>query len=221
MNVSYKVSEVLRARKLNKTMYELYVRFEEKPEPGTFFMVWLPDMEAVPLSVAGWRKGSLKFVVEARGPTTRALFAATKVGLLGPLGRPAPKPLGKPTLVAGGVGIAPLLYMKEEWGGTLLFGARSKERVPRIEEIDEVATDDGSMGYKGTVIDLLTTKGVKRDVYACGPPAMVEAFKRVAEERGIRGYYSTERLVKCGVGICGACTIDGKLLCKDPWLRVG
>jgi len=220
--MSFVVREVLRARKLNKTMYELYVSYpNDPPPPGTFFMVWLPGMEAVPLSVAGFRNDVLRFVVEKRGPTTSALFSSTKVGLMGPLGRPAPTPLGRPTLVAGGVGIAPLLYMKELWGGELLFGARNKDRVPKLDEIDEIATEDGSLGFKGTVVDLLRARRPQRDVYACGPPGMIEALKSLSKELGFKGYYSTEKTVKCGIGICGSCVIDGKLLCKEPWLRMG
>ena len=215
--IEYKVKEVLRVKRLNKFIYEMYVEWPEKPEPGTFFMVWLPGYEAIPLSAAGWRRGALRFVIEMRGPTTKALFWATKVGLMGPLGRPAPKPLSKPTLVAGGIGVAPLLYMREEWGGRLLYGVKTKERMIEIEGA-EVATEDGSVGLKGTVLDLLRQKRVKRDIYACGPYPMIKALGELARKDGLRGYASTERPVKCAVGICGACTISRRLLCKEPWI---
>ena len=214
---SFKVVEVLRAKKLKRDVYHLYVKWDEKPPVGTFFMVWLPGHEAIPLSVSGWFNGALRFTVQVRGPTTRALFWATKVGLMGPLGREAPPPLGKPTLVAGGIGIAPLLYMLEEWGGALLYGARSAEHLIPVEGA-LVATEDGSAGVKGTVLDLLNEVNAKRDVYACGPPGMMRALGKLARERDVRGYGSTEVTVKCGMGICGACTISGKLLCKEPWI---
>jgi len=217
--VSYVIYPVLRAKRLARQIYELTVKYGgPPPPPGTFFMVWLPNYEAVPLSVADYERGLLKFVVEVRGPTTAALYTAQKVGLLGPLGKAAPSPLSKPVLVAGGIGIAPLLYMKKLWGGKLIFGARSKDRVPAIEEIDEIATEDGSLGHKGTVIDLFERYDARRDVYACGPPAMIVAIKELARKRKIKGYYSTEAHVKCGMGICGSCIADGKLLCKEPWI---
>ncbi len=213
----YEIHEVLRAKRLTKEIYHLYVEYPKKPEPGTFFMVWLPGHEAIPLSVSGWRDGVLRFTIQVRGPTTRELFWATKVGLMGPLGRPAPPPLSKPTFVAGGIGIAPLLYMWEEWGGELLYGARSSRYVIPIEGV-EVATEDGSVGEKGTVLDLLIKKNVKRDIYACGPMGMLRALAKIAHKKNLRGYGSTEVTVKCGIGICGACTISGRLLCKEPWI---
>ncbi|ABU81226.1 oxidoreductase FAD/NAD(P)-binding subunit [Ignicoccus hospitalis] len=220
--MSFKVEEVLRSRKLAKGIYETFVSYHgEAPPPGTFFMVWVPGHEAIPLSVAGYRGDAVRFIVEVRGRTTAALYTAHKVGLLGPLGRQAPVPSGKPLLVGGGVGIAPLLYMKELWGGELLFGAKSAEKVPKIDGIDEVATEDGSLGFKGTVVDLLKLRPQKRDVYACGPPSMISSLKVLAKEMGLKGYYSTEKMIKCGIGICGSCVLEGKLLCKEPWLRLG
>ena len=193
------------------------MKYDIEPEPGTFAMVWLPDHEAIPLSFAGWENGVARFLIKVVGPTTAALYSATKVGISEPLGRRAPIPLGSPTYVAGGVGVAPFLYMKKKWGGRILLGARSKEELPKIlDEVDEVATEDGSVGFKGSVVDLFLEKPSTRDVYLCGPYPMIEYFKRKA--KGIRAYYSTERPVKCGIGICGACAIDGKLLCKEPWL---
>ena len=214
---NFKVKEVFRTRRLTKFAYEMYVEWPEKPEPGTFFMVWLPGFEAIPLSVAGWSRGTLKFLIEIRGPTTKALFWATKVGLMGPLGKPAPKPVSRPTLVAGGIGIAPLLYMWEEWGGKILYGAKSKDRLIPVDGV-EVITEDDSAGREGKVTDLLVESGAKSDIYACGPYQMVKVIGEMARRKGLRGYASTERPVKCAMGICGACTISGRLLCKEPWI---
>ncbi len=219
--MEFKICEVLRVKRLGKKFYEIYVKYEEEPEPGTFAMVWLPDFEAIPLSFAGWTNGIARFLVKVVGPTTAALYNATKVGISKPLGRRAPIPLSTPTYVAGGVGVAPFLYMKEKWGGKILYGARTKEEIPKFikEEIDEIATEDGSIGFKGNVVDMFFTKPKTRDVYVCGPYPMIEYFRKRAKEIGnIKAYFSTERPVKCGIGICGACTINGKLLCKEPWI---
>ena len=215
----FKVYDVLRARKLGKNFYEIYVKYDIEPYPGTFAMVWLPGHEAIPLSFASWERDVARFLVKIVGPTTAALYTATKIGISRPLGRKAPVPLNTPTYVAGGVGVAPFLYMKNKWGGRLLLGAKSKDELPKIlDEVDEVATEDGSVGFKGNVVDLFLERPSPRDVYVCGPYPMIKYFKERAKGMRIRAYYSTERPVKCGVGICGACAIDGRLLCKEPWL---
>ncbi len=218
--IKYKIFEVLRVKRLGRKFYEMYIKYDSKPEPGTFAMVWLPGYEAIPLSFAGWFNDVARFFVKVVGPTTAALFTATKVGISQPLGRRAPTPLGRPTYVAGGAGIAPFLYMKDEWGGKLLYGAKSRSEIPKIDTIDEIATEDGSVGFKGTVIDLFFTNPSKRDVYACGPPPMINEFLKRAQTLGIKGYFSTERPIKCGIGICGSCAFRGKLLCKEPWLPI-
>ncbi len=215
----FKVRDVLRAKRLGKKFYEIYVRYDKEPEPGTFAMVWLPDHEAIPLSFAGWENDVARFLVKVVGPTTAALFSATKVGVSDPLGRRAPVPLSSPTYVAGGIGVAPFLYMKKKWGGRLLLGVKSKEELPKIlDEVDEIATDDGSIGFKGNVVDLFLENPSTRDVYVCGPYPMIEYFKSRTRGMKLKAYYSTERPVKCGIGICGACAISGRLLCKEPWL---
>ena len=218
MRYSYEISPVLKKKRLNKDSYEIYVKWYEKPPVGTFFMVWLPGLEAIPLSVAGWESNRLRFLVKVRGPTTKALYNAEKVGLMGPLGREAPRPSSTPTLIGGGIGIAPLLYMKSEWGGRLIYGAKSAEELIPLEEDAIVATEDGSKGVKGTVIDAFKQNLAKRDVYACGPLPMMKALGEMARSIEIIGFGSTEVPVKCGMGLCGACAIKGRLLCKEPWI---
>ncbi len=220
MRYQYEIKSVLRKRRLNARTYEAWVEWDSKPPVGTFFMVWVPGLEAIPLSVAGWEDGKVRFVIQARGPTTRALYSQEKVGLMGPLGREAPRPSSKPTLVGGGVGIAPLLYMKEEWGGKLIYGARTASDLIPLEGLEDVviATEDGSEGRKGTAVDAFKENFSEEDVYACGPLPMMEALGELARSIRIRGYGSTEVPVKCGIGICGACAIRGRLLCKEPWI---
>ena len=69
-----------------------------------------------------------------------------------------------------------------------------------------IATDDGSLGTHGTVIDAIKECGVKGDViYACGPTPMLRAIKAYAEENNIEAYVSLEEKMACGVGACLAC----------------
>ena len=80
-----------------------------------------------------------------------------------------------------------------------------------------ITTDDGSRGRKGTVmveVEELIEKGFDC-VYACGPEKMMEALAKLCKKQDVPCQVSVERYMKCGVGVCGSCAIDGKLTCVD------
>ena len=90
-----------------------------------------------------------------------------------------------------------------------------------------IATEDGSCGTKGTVIDAIKDKGIQGDViYACGPTPMLRAIKEYAMEKGIECQLSLEERMACGIGACLACVckskdkdahsnVNNKRICKD------
>ena len=90
-----------------------------------------------------------------------------------------------------------------------------------------IATEDGSCGTKGTVIDAIKDKGIQGDViYACGPTPMLRAIKEYAMEKGIECQLSLEERLACGIGACLACVckskdkdahsnVNNKRICKD------
>ena len=90
-----------------------------------------------------------------------------------------------------------------------------------------IATEDGSAGTKGNVVDAIKANGATADViYACGPTLMLRAIKNYAEENGIECYISLEERMACGIGACLACTckstekdhhtnVNNKRICKD------
>ena len=90
-----------------------------------------------------------------------------------------------------------------------------------------IATEDGSCGTKGTVIDAIKDKGIQGDViYACGPTPMLRAIKEYAIEKGIECQLSLEERMACGIGACLACVckskdkdahsnVNNKRICKD------
>lgn len=147
--------------------------------------------------------------------------------LLAPLGVPfAPVPEGaRAVLVAGGVGVAPLLYFARgiaahHAGRSIaLYGGRTAADLPLDAELAavadlRVATEDGSRGVKGRVtallgeaLDELEKAGEQAVIYTCGPHAMMAAVARIARERGVRCEVSLEAPMACGYGVCLGCPV--------------
>jgi NAD(P)H-flavin reductase len=180
----------------------------------------------------------LSFVLEDVGPGTRRLSElepGEQLLLLGPLGRGFTKPRDgrRPLLVGGGVGIAPLVIWDDELGGgddelgdgvVSLLGFRDLAHAAGAALMPDarVATDDGSAGHHGLVTELLEAefdRDAHREVYACGPPPMLEAVRRMCVERGVPGQLALESGMACGYGACFGCvvaTADGLIrLCVD------
>ncbi|MDX9759730.1 MAG: dihydroorotate dehydrogenase electron transfer subunit [Bacteroidota bacterium] len=143
------------------------------------------------------------------------------IGVLGPLGNTFgyDKDFGTAIIVAGGIGIAPFPFLTKELRRREIplmtfLGARNAGRVvSRGLENQHIATDDGSAGRQGTVIDLLgahlDSHAVDRPrIFACGPNPMLEATQRFAHARGIPCELSLESEMACGIGICQGCPVE-------------
>ena len=144
-----------------------------------------------------------------------------RIGVFGPLGNTFgyDKDFGTALIVAGGIGIAPFPYLTAELQRrdipvVTFLGARSSARVVRSGLVNlQVATDDGSEGYHGTVIDCLDAYLAEHPVqrpmiFACGPNPMLKATQAYALERDIPCELSLESEMACGIGICQGCPIE-------------
>jgi dihydroorotate dehydrogenase electron transfer subunit len=204
-----------------------------RPDPGQFYMLtaahrwgggederpFLPRAFSV-MRASG--DGALEFLLEDVGPGTARLAeldAGDDLWLLGPLGNgfAAPRDGRRPVLVGGGVGIAPLVIWSEALGGAeTLLGFRDAAHAEGAVLIPgaRVATDDGSVGHHGLVTDLLVAEiaegGV--EVYACGPPPMLEAIARL----GVPAQLAMESGMACGFGACFGCVVPT----KDGYVRL-
>ena len=184
------------------------------------------------LSVLRTRACELQFLIEDVGPGTRRLCELRRgdgLLLVGPLGNGfAPPRDGRaPLLVGGGVGIAPLAIWQDEFAGevTTLLGFRDAAHAAgaSLFTAATVATDDGSVGHHGVVTDLLEDELDARaddvEVYACGPPAMLEAVREVCSRHQAPAQLALESSMACGFGACFGCvvpTVDGYVrLCVD------
>ena len=202
-----------------------------RPEAGQFYMIasgrrwgggqderpFLPRAFSVMRAPAG--SAELEFLVEDVGPGTERLAEldmGDSLSLVGPLGsgfRP-PREGRTALLVGGGVGIAPLVILQDQLApnAPVLLGFRDAAHAPGAELLADprVATDDGSVGHTGFVTELLAQE-LQRDeqfeVFACGPPAMLEATRLLCDEHETPAQLALESGMACGFGACFGCVV--------------
>ena len=213
------------------------------PLPGQFYMLaacaeWggasgRPHLGRA-FSVCRTRGQRLEFLLEAIGPGTERLGALSPgedVWVVGPLGLgfADPSPGARALLVGGGIGVAPLVIwaeaLRERGAQTMtLLGFRSGTFAEASRLFDgelAVATDDGTgSGHHGLVTDLLEEHLAPGDeVYACGPPPMLEAVRRICVARAVPAQLALEAGMACGFGACFGCVVrtnDGyRRVCVD------
>jgi dihydroorotate dehydrogenase electron transfer subunit len=197
------------------------------PDPGQFSMLtaagrWGGGEDERPylpraFSVARWRDGEAHYLLEDVGPGTNRLCelqAGDELLVLGPLGQGfrAPRDGRRALLVGGGVGIAPLAIWQDELDAhaDVILGFRDAAHAAGAALLrdPEVATDDGSVGHHGYVTDLLARRlGDHVEVYACGPPPMLEAVRALCEEHDVPAQLALESGMACGFGACFGCVV--------------
>jgi dihydroorotate dehydrogenase electron transfer subunit len=182
----------------------------------------------------------LDFLVQAVGPGTSRL-AGLEVGeglwIHGPLGRPfsPPRDMAQDAagaiLVGGGIGVAPLAIWRRQLltagiPARVLLGFRDRANSGGLDLFDcseiRLASEDGHTGHRGFVTDLLAVLLEGDDVrsaaiYACGPPAMLEAVRGMCAERGVACELAMEAPMACGFGACFGCALPQS---KGGYLRL-
>jgi len=142
------------------------------------------------------------------------------LGVRGPFGNGfSPKPRG--LLVGGGMGIGPLRHLARAMARlglehTAVLGAASRPEIIFANKFAtsmcHFATEDGSLGVKGLVtgpVRAILEEGGIDCVYACGPEGMLVALRNLGEEFDVDYQFAMERYMKCGIGLCGSCCLDG------------
>jgi dihydroorotate dehydrogenase electron transfer subunit len=204
--------------------------------PGQFAMVWIPGVNELPMSVmVSEEKGKAAFTVRKRGISSTALYdlqAGSQIGVRGPYGNSFTIKDGKILLVGGGTGLVPLLrlakFAKPTNEVVILMGSKTKEEIffeaaankilAKNKHEIIVCTEDGSYGKKGFVTDVMSEliKNIKFDgIYTCGPELMMYKVVQMANSNHIFVEASLERMMKCGIGICGSCCMGESLVCHD------
>jgi dihydroorotate dehydrogenase electron transfer subunit len=211
-------------------------RLCSKARPGQFVMVWVPGVDEVPMSLSGIGSEVCSISVERVGEATEALHGLRVgdfFGLRGPFGNGFRVVDGRVLVVGGGTGAAALLplvegLVKDEAEVTFLLGAKTEGELLFVDGLRlllsgvgggfEVATEDGSCGFKG-VVTLLAERCLRERrfdmVYGCGPEGMLRRLWVLAGRFSVPFQASLERLMRCAIGICGTCVIGRFRVCRD------
>ena len=203
--------------------------------PGQFVMVRVIDgldpLLRRPFSIhRSFADGSISLLFKVIGKGTEMLARrciGDQLDLVGPLGNGFEFSDDRPVcLIGGGMGIAPLLFLAEQLHSTgretkkdhVLLGARNKDELtPLADEFSalgytvQLATDDGSIGHKGFIPDLLGfVLPTVEQVYTCGPHLMMKNVVRQCQQAEVNCQVSLETHMACGMGACLGCTVNGK-----------
>ncbi len=244
------IVKVVSQNSLGNGIFDMVLQTEniaKAAKSGQFVSVYSNDASKLlprPISLCGIdrEKGTLRLVYRVTGEGTGTeefsrLKAGDTVKILGPLGNGFTVVSGKKAfLIGGGIGVPPMLQLAKEMKASgediqVVMGYRNSDTflLEEFEEVAEtfVATEDGSLGTKGNVIDAIKSEKLNADIiYTCGPTPMLRALKTYAEENNMECYISMEERMACGIGACLACVcksrekdahtnVNNKRICKE------
>lgn len=239
---------VISQEEIGKDIYSMWLQTEQigkEAKAGQFISLYTGEGSKLlprPISLCeiDSENSRLRIVYRVTGAKTGTeIFSRMKEGdrveVLGPLGNgfPLEEAKGKKVfLMGGGIGIPPMVETAKQIAGDVTVIAGYRDELFLTEELEKaghlyVATEDGSAGTRGNVMDAIREHHLEADViFACGPTPMLRAIKAYAEEEKIPCWISMEEKMACGVGACLACVckskeVDGhshvhnKRICKD------
>lgn len=239
------VVKVISQEQIGTAIYSMWIQSENMAnaaKPGQFISVYTNDTGKLlprPISICEIDKenGRLRIVYRVTGDNTGTdLFSKLTVGdaidVLGPLGNGFPLIEKKAFLIGGGIGVPPMLELAKNLDCEKQIVVGYRDELFLIDDLKAqgevyIATEDGSAGTKGNVIDAIKAEMLEAEIiYACGPTPMLRAIKAYALEHNIECYVSMEEKMACGVGACLACVcktkevdhhsnVHNKRICKD------
>lgn len=216
---------IARQEQLAGDVFSIWIETDniaKNARPGQFVSVYSKDGSRLlprPISICETDGNRLRMVYRTVGAGTiefSGYRAGDTLDVLGPLGNGYTTDQRKSILLGGGIGIPPMLELAKRLPGekTIVLGYRDElflndEFAPYGDVY--IATEDGSAGTKGNVLDVVRTRHLTADVlYACGPKPMLRAVKAYAEEKEIDAFISLEERMACGIGACLACVCQTK-----------
>ena len=230
MNIP-KTTKIIDIRNEAENVKTITFKYPGKSKPGQFFMIWIPGVDEIPMSISYLDKDIQGITFKKIGDATSALYQLKKgdlIGVRGPYGNGF-QIQGKQVLfVGGGTGIATLASavehtVKNKNEAIVIIGAKTKnelffeDRLKKCGAKILISTDDGSKGFKGFATDLakdILKKENIDSVMTCGPEQMMKTLLTHCNKIFFQA--SLERYMKCAIGICGQCCIgEGLRVCMD------
>ena len=217
--------KVISQDELSKDIFSVWIKTDIAKDtlPGQFVNVYTKNPSKLlprPISICEVDKDSIRLVYRVTGEDTGTkefskLKAGDDIKVLGPLGNSFPTDLKSSILIGGGIGIPPMLELAKSLEGEkmIVLGFRDSDTflADELKQYGKVfiASEDGSIGTKGNVLDAIRENNIKAGrILACGPTPMLRAIKKYASENNIECFLSLEEKMACGIGACLACTCN-------------
>ena len=219
---------ILSQEEIAPDIYSMWLKTDKVAgfaKAGQFISVYCNDGSRIlprPISICEIDKenSALHIVYRIAGKGTAEFskcVAGEKLDIVGPLGNGFPLGEKKAFLIGGGIGVPPMLELAKQLDceKQIILGYRDNNLflLDEFKKYGEVfvATEDGSVGTKGNVIDAIKANALEADViYTCGPTPMLRALANYAEEAGMECWISMEEKMACGIGACLACVCKSK-----------
>lgn len=234
---------IIRQEEIADDIYSMWLRTDEiaaHAKPGQFISIYCNEGSRLlprPISICEIDKkdSAVRIVYRVAGKGT-AEFCTMRTGMqlrvVGPLGNGFPLKSEKAFLIGGGIGIPPMLELAKSLDCEKQIVLGFRDELFLMEEFIKqgkvyVATEDGSAGTEGNVLDAIRENGLSADIiYACGPTPMLRALKEYAILHDIECWISMEERMACGIGACLACVcksenkdihtnVKNKRICKE------
>ena len=223
-------AKVISQKEIAPSIFDMWIATDLAAQalPGQFICVYPKNKSTLlprPISICevAEDKTALRIVYRIAGQGTTEFSgyqAGESIEILGTLGNgfPVEKGEGKKVfLMGGGIGVPPILQLAKEMNADKqIVEAYRDSQMFLKEDLEQngtvyVATEDGSFGPKGNVMNAIEENGLDADViFACGPMPMLRAIKKYAESKNIPAYISLEEHMACGVGACLGCVVKTK-----------
>lgn len=218
---------IIRQEEIADDIYSMWLRTDEiaaHAKAGQFVSVYCKEGSRLlprPISICeiDAKDGAIRLVYRVAGKGTEEfskMSTGMQLKIVGPLGNGFPKKKKKAFLIGGGIGIPPMLELAKELDCEKQIVLGFRDELFLMDEFRTqgnvyVATEDGSAGTEGNVLDAIRENGLEADIiYACGPLPMLRALKAYAAEKQIECWISMEERMACGIGACLACVCKSK-----------